>query len=54
MKVGWKDEYLCLREGAKTSAVIVAMSDVDGEASISLIEEVCRWVAARPIGGVGR
>ena len=34
--------------------VIVAMSDVDDEAGTSLIEEVCRWVAARSMGGVGR
>ena len=53
-KVGWRGEYLCLREDAKTSAVIVAMSDVGDEAGTSLIEEVCRWVAARSIGGVGR
>jgi hypothetical protein len=40
--------------GCQDLAVIVAISDVDGEASTSLIEEVCRWVAARSIGGVER
>ena len=40
--------------GCQDLAVIVAMSGVDDEAGTSLIEEVCRWMAARSIGGVGR
>jgi hypothetical protein len=52
---GWMEGRVLMPAlGCQDLAVIVAISDVDGEASTSLIEEVCRWVAARSIGGVER